>query len=770
MPDYKSQNLKHVAPGSKMAFSSPAMTRPTASIKKPRWKDFLRSTFGVLHNPRLIALIVLGTVFVLGSITIVTYVVFANSLATPEALINSKNTGLIFYDRNGQEFYHTGAARDTSLIPLSEVPDNLKNATIAIEDKNFYNEGGFSFQGIGRAIYYNFVNHDITAAGGSTITQQLVKNALLTQQKSFLRKFQELVLSIEIDRRFTKDQVLQLYLTSNYYGSGAYGVKDAAQTYFDKPLNQLDLAQSAMIAGLPQAPSAYSPLDGSQTLAKQRQAQVLRSMQQQGYITADQQQAAAAEELTYGSSSNTTAASTEAPQFVDYLKGILAKQYGEDEMNRSGFKIYTTLDSSLQNTAQKSMATRVASLEKRNSGANNGALVAIDPNSGQMLAMVGSADYNDDAAQGKYNFATEPKQPGSSTKPFMYLTSFEQGFNPATILQDQPTDFNGYKPLDADRKFRGDVTVRVALANSLNIPAVQMLQKVGINAFLDNLKSFGGTSISSDAADRCGLAVVLGCAEIQLTDLTHAYATMADQGTYRDMISYTKIIDKNGNQIYPKKSLFFGDNTDQGKSVADSGYTYLISDILNDNNARSLIFGSNSPLKLSRPAAVKTGTTDDSRDAWAIGYTPQIAVGVWVGNSNRTPMDLEGATGAAPIWHDVMEAYLKGKPVQWYDQPQDVVKLLVCRGTDSIADNPGGNTFSEYFMKAHIPSDHCNSAPTPTPTPTETPTPTDTTTPTPTVTITPILTPTPTSTPTPTLFPTHTPTPTPTPIGPPFGH
>jgi 1A family penicillin-binding protein len=754
MADSRHTQVKQVA-ANKMSFTDPALARPKAPTRRSWWQRFLLGMFRIAHNPRLIALVVGGGVLFLGALTVITYIVFANSLATPESIINQKNTGLIFYDRNGKEFYHTGEAHDTTPIPLDQIPQNLKNATIAIEDKDFYKHGGFSVSSIGRAILTDIALRDPNAVGASTITQQLVKNALLTQKKSYIRKFQELVLSIEIDRRYSKDQVLQLYFASNYYGSGANGVNDAAQVYFNTSLAKLDLAQCAMLAGLPQAPSAYSPIDGNVVLAKQRQEQVLKAMEAQQYITTAQHAAATAEVLHYGGGSALTV-STQAPQFVEYVRGLLAGQYGEDTMNRSGFKIYTTLDSTLQSTAQTVLAKRVATL--KSAGANNGSLVAIDPSSGQILAMVGSADYSNDQAQGKFNFATEPKQPGSSTKPFMYLTAFENGFTPATILQDSPTDFNGYKPLDADRKFRGNVTVRTALSNSLNIPAVQMLQKVGIGDFLDTARNFGATSLSSDAQSRCGLAVVLGCAEVQLVDLTHAYATLANEGVYQDMSSYTKIVDKSGNQIYPKQSLFFADSASTGKKLVDSGYTFLISDILNDNVARSLEFGFNSQLKLSRPAAVKTGTTDDSRDAWALGYTPQITVGVWVGNSNRTPMTLAGATGAAPIWHEVMEDYLKGKPVQWYKQPSDVVHLLVCRGSEALASSQSDTTFAEYFMQSQLPKDHCNTAPTPTPTVEMTATPSATPT---TLVPTILLTPSPTLTPTPTPIPSLSPTPTP---------
>jgi 1A family penicillin-binding protein len=713
----------------------------------------------VLGNPRLIALIVFAGIVAAGLLTMLTYVVFANSLATPEALINRKNVGLIFYDRNGKEFYHTGEARDTTLIPMDEIPDNLKNATIAIEDKDFYKHGGFSFTSIGRAILTNIKMGDPNGVGGSTITQQLVKNALLTQKKSYVRKFQELVLSIEIDRRYSKEQILQLYLTSTFYGSGAFGVREASQVYYNKPLAKLDLAQAAMLAGLPQAPSAYSPLDGSFELAKQRQAQVLRVMREQGYITTDQEQAAKVADLRLSSGSS-AARSLQAPHFVQYVRSLLTERYGEDQMTRSGFKIYTTLDSALQNSAQSSMKRKIDSL--RRAGANNGSLVAIGPGTGQVLAMVGSADYGDDEAKGKYNFATEPRQPGSATKPFMYLTGFTERFTPATILHDQPTDFNGYKPLNADRRFHGNVTVRTALANSLNIPAVEMLRNIGVNDFLTTLRDAGARNLASDAASRCGLAVVLGCAEIPLVDLTHAYATLADEGTYRELVTYTKIIDKAGNQIYPKQNLFFNAETNKGTKVIEPQYTFLISDILTDNDARSMTFGRNSQLKLSRKAAVKTGTTDESRDAWAVGYTPQIAVGVWVGNSANTPMTLAGATGAAPIWHEVMEAYLRGKATEWYEQPDSVVRLLVCRGQEAIAENKGDNTFAEYFVKDHIPTNRCNSQPTPTPTPTMTATPS----------ATPTTEPSPTATPTVTVTPTTTATPTPTPTvtsgGPPF--
>jgi penicillin-binding protein 1C len=755
-----------------MAFVNPTLTRKThVTFTQKIWRRVL-TLLRPLKNPRLLLAVVLLATLALFVTSALTYVVFAQSLASPEAIINRKNSGLIFYDRNGQEFYRSDGARDTKIIPLSQIPVSLQHATVAIEDKDFYKHGGFSFQSIIRAVLSDLRLGNATAYGGSTITQQLVKNALLSQQKSYIRKFQELVLSIEIDRRYSKDQILELYLTSTYYGSNAYGVQEAAQTYFGKPLEKLTIAESAMIAGLPQAPSAYSPLDGDRALGERRHVLVLEAMQKQYYISATELQAAEAQKLIY-SASSAQSTNAIAPHLVEYLRSQLASTYGEDTINRSGYKIYTTLDRSLQTASQATVTKRVAAL--KGTGANNGALVAIDPKTGELLSMVGSADYTNDSIQGKYNVATASRQPGSATKPFMYLNAFSEGYSPATILQDQPTDFGGgYRPLDADRRFRGNVTVRRALSNSLNIPAVQMLQKTGVDGFLSNLNVAGDQDITAAAAARCGLAVVLGCAETQLLHLDHAYATLANEGVYHDLVLYTKIIDKNGNQIYPKKSFGIFDQSTSVSQVLDKGATFLITDILADNTARSAVFGYNSPLKLSRPASVKTGTTDDGKDAWTFGYTPQITVGVWVGNTANTPMTIEGATGAAPIWHDVMEAYLKGKPVETYAEPDTVVRLAVCIGTESAATFSGENTYMEYFLKNYLPKTSCNTAPTPTPTPSLTPTPdasasaspivTDTPTPVATTIPTVLPTPTPTTKPSATPLPRLTLTPTPTPL------
>lgn len=743
-----------------MAFIDPTLNRTKKAAPTSRWKKWQTKAIAVVKNPKLMLLIVGGGLAVLIILAAITYAIFANSLATPEAIINRKNSGLIFYDKSGTEFYRTAGARDTTILKLDKLSKYVSNATVAIEDKDFYNHGGFSLESIFRSIWYNIKVGDASAFGGSTITQQLVKNALLTQDKNLMRKYQELVLSIEIDRRYSKDQILELYLTSNYYGAGAYGVEEAAHTYFGKSAADLSIAEAAMIAGLPQAPSAYSPYDGSRELAGQRQRQVLRAMEAQGYITKAELDQAINQDLAYDFHVNQSSA-TEAPHFVEYVTNQLIDKYGEDKIYRSGFKIYTTLDADLQTKAQQVVAKQVTNLAW--SGANNGALVAIDPTNGHVMTMVGSADYNNDDISGKFNVATaQTRQPGSATKPFAYLEAFNQDYTPATILHDKLTDFGGgYKPLDADRRFRGDVTARRALSNSLNIPAVETVQEIGVANFVNTMKLAGVKNINDDSVSKCGLAIVLGCAEVPLLDLTHAYSTLADQGQYHDLVSYTKIVDKNGTQVYPTKTLgLFDDATSTAKQIFDKGLVYLVTSILSDNNARSEIFGSNSPLKLSRPAAVKTGTTDDSKDAWTFGYTPQITVGVWVGNTASTPMSSAGATAAAPIWNQVMEYYLKGKPVQKFDQPSNVVQLPVCRGQEAIAEQTGQNTYMEYFLRSNQPKNQCNATPTPTPTPTES-TPSATPTTKPTATPTPSITPTPTLLPT--LMPTTTPTPTPTP-------
>lgn len=745
----------NAAPAPNITFAMPDLKKAPVRTKskKSSWtKRILTFPLIIFKNPKYLMMAIAIGVVAVFVLVATTYVVFANSLATPEAIINRKNVGLIFYDRDGQEFYHTGEARDTTLIPFEEIPQTVKDATVAIEDKDFYNHGGFSVSSIGRAVLTNIQIGDATAMGGSTITQQLVKNALLTQKKSYIRKLQEVVLAIEIDRRYSKDQILQLYLTSTFYGSNSYGVKEAAETYFNKDLSKLTLAEAAVIAGLPQAPSAYSPLDGDPELTKQRQRQVLNNMSKYGYVTQAQAEAALAATLSYHQGGGSLL--TDAPHFVEYVTQMLAKKYGEEEMTRSGFKIYTTLDSSLQNKAQDVVAKRIAGLTK--TGANNGAVVAMNPQNGEILAMVGSADYSNDEIQGKFNFATGPQQPGSATKPFMYMRAFEEGVaTPATILEDKETNYGGYTPKNADGRFRGSVTVRTALANSLNIPAVTLLQDVGARDFVATLKEFGADSLNNDAATQCGLSVVLGCAEVSLLDLSHAYASLADEGVYHDVMPYTKIVDKNGKQIYPQKSFLFNDNDNGEKRVIDAAYTYMISDILNDNNARSMVFGANSSLKLSRKAAVKTGTTDENRDAWTFGYTPDLLVGVWVGNTFNTPMTIAGATAAAPIWKEIMESQLRGTPEKWYTQPSNVTKLWVCRGTENIADQQAENTFQELFARQHMPSGNCAVAtPTPTPTPelTPTPTPTPSSTPTALPTITPL--PSISPTPKPSVFPT----------------
>lgn len=743
-----------------MSFVEPSLSRKTKTASsrpvaknKPQaiWFKTKALFWSTVKNPRLMGLIIAGGLTVALATTAVTYAYFANSLATPESIINRKNTGLIFYDKDGQEFYRTYGAKDTTIIKIEDIDPKLIEATLAIEDRDFYKHPGFSIQSIVRSVRNNIRLGDSRAYGGSTITQQLVKNALLSQEKSYFRKFQELVLSIEIDRRYSKDQILELYLTSTFYGSNAYGIEEAAQTYFNTSAKKLSLAQAAMLAGLPQAPSAYSPLDGSQELAGQRQRQVLRAMVATQHITQAEMDQAAATTLTYNTNARRDQAS-QAPHFVQYVINQLTTKYGEDKIYRQGYRVYTTLDIGLQEQAQKTVKSQVTRLAS--AGANNGALVAIEPSTGNMLSMVGSADYNNDDIGGKFNVAAATtRQPGSATKPFAYLEYFKQGGMPSTILHDKITDFGGgYKPQNADRRTRGDVTIRRALANSLNIPAVEAVQKIGVPSFVDTLKTAGVADINQTNVDRCGLAVVLGCVEMSLVDVTHAYNTLADQGTYRDLTTYTKIIDKNGGQVFPEKSLglFSGSASAPGQQVFDRGLVYLITSILSDNAARSEVFGSNNALKLSRPAAAKTGTTDEAKDAWAFGYTPDITIGVWVGNTASTPMTSAGATAAAPIWNQVMEYYLKGKPVQNFDRPAAVVELPTCYGQNAIAEEIGQNTYMEVYLRSNQPTNRCQSVPKPTPTPEEESTPT--------------ASPTPEPTPEPTLSPTITPTPTPSPI------
>ena len=619
---------------------------------------------------------------------LITYIYYYNDIADQERLMNRNNTGVVLNDRNGETFYSIGRAEHHEMTPLDQISDPLKKALIASEDKDFYKHNGFSIDGILRAVYGTVTSQD-AYGGGSTLTQQLAKNTLLTADQTFLRKYQELAISIAIEQRYSKDEILEMYLNSAFFGGTTFGIEDAAKVYFNKSAKDLDLAQSAMLIGLLPAPNAYSPTTGNPTYAKERQTTVLTRMVTNGYITESEKKAALAEELTYAPVQDTN--TSEAPHFAEMVLQNLYDKYGEEKVMRSGYQVTTTLDMGLQRKLQANITDHMPYIQA-NGGSNSGG-VAIDPTSGEIRAAVGSADWNN-ADWGEVNMVTTPRQPGSSFKPIYYSQALADGvITPATIFDDKPTDFNGYKPQNASRTYSGDISVRNALSRSLNIPSVLVMQKMGIDKAVEAANNLGITTV--DKSKNYGLSLALGSAEASLLQMTNAYAAFANQGQQYPTTVVKQINDKYDSTIYTA-------NEKSKQAISPAG-AYLISSILSDNNARAPIFGSSLTVS-GRTVAVKTGTTDDQRDAWTIGYTPQLAVGVWVGNNNNDTM-LNGGSGmAGPIWRTTMQQALEGIDNTQFPIPSDVIQKPVCYANGGLSNASGPNTYNEYFLASALPT------------------------------------------------------------------
>jgi 1A family penicillin-binding protein len=690
------------------------------------------------------------------AIPIVTYVYFAGDLKDKNSITNRNKTGLTLMDEKGKVFFTFDQPKNVTYVPLSDIPESSQQAVVAAEDQDFYSNPGFSITGMGRAFVRNFLAGRIVE-GGSTISQELVKNALLNSSRNYLRKYQELVLATELNRRFTKQDILEMYLNSVYFGEGAFGIENAAQAYFGIPAKKLTLAQSALLVGLLPAPSAYSPLSNDPEIAKRKQKIVLSEMVEEKYITQEQADKAAEEELTFNPIPQATS-NVLAPHFALYVKELLVKKYGEERVIRDGFKVKTTLNSDWQKYAEQVVKNQIANLQRNK--ATNGAVIAIDPKTGEIKVMVGSHDWTDEN-NGKINMTTRARQPGSSFKPLIYAAALEQKkITPATILHDNPIAYGNYKPLDYDKKFRGDVTVRRALANSLNIPAVEVMNMVGISSGLEMAKKFGITTLTKSPSIY-GLQLVLGGGEVPLLELTNAYAVFANQGTYHPTNAileiknkYDKVVDEAPVGFWSFLNLFNPATIsnlvtkDQTRIVISDETAYLISSILSDNKARGEVFGN--LLTISRTAAVKTGTTTEYKDALTVGYTPSLVIGVWVGNNDTKPMDnIAGSLGAAPIWRLLMENFLAGRAIETFLKPLSIIEQSICP-VDPATKTATTTAIKEFFIRGTEP----NACPTPTPTPTPTATPTSTPTTEPTETQVP--------TPTPTVEPTITPTSTPT--------
>lgn len=623
---------------------------------------------------------------------IVTYIYYYNDIADQERLMNRNNTGIVLTDKDGTTIYSTGRAQHRNLVPLSDISDELEHAVVASEDKDFYKHDGFSISGIFRSLFNNVSSGSITG-GGSTITQQLAKNTLLTEKQTLLRKYQELTISIAIEQRYTKDEILDMYLNSAYFGGNVFGIEEASQFYFNKSPKDLNLAQSAMLIGILPAPNAYSPTLGNPEYAKERQATVLTRMVNNGYITNEQKTAAQGEVLAYAPVKD-AASSSEAPHFAEMVLKELYDKYGEEQVKRSGYQVKTTLDLNMQRQLTANINGNLNYI-KRNGGSNASG-VAIDPTSGEIRALVGSADWNN-PDWGKVNMATTSRQPGSSFKPIYYSEALAEGvITPATILADVPTDFGGYKPQNASRTYSGDITVRNALSRSLNIPSVKVMQKFGIDNAIKQANKMGISTI--DANKNYGLSLALGSAEAPLLQMTNAYAAFANEGQQFTPTTIAQVNDKYNKAIFTEHQV--------SRDVISADGAYLISSILSDNAARAPIFGSSLTIP-GRTAAVKTGTTDDQRDAWTIGYTPQLVLGVWVGNNNNAAM-LNGGSGmAGPIWVKTMKQALGTLPNTPFTIPAGIVQKPVCYSNGGLASSSGNGTYNEYFLSSALPSATC---------------------------------------------------------------
>ncbi len=601
--------------------------------------------------------------------------IFAFNLPSPDKVVRREGFSTKIYDREGRELYDIYADQKRTPVEIKDIPDNLKHATVAIEDKNFYKHQGFDPLGMLRGFSRIFTRG--YAQGGSTLTQQLVKNVLLSPERTVWRKAKEFILAIQIERRYSKDEILQMYLNEAPYGGTAWGVEAAAETYFGKKVSELNLVESAFLAGLPQRPSAYSPYSSTPDAYKDRTKQVLRRMREDGYISSEDEEKAVKEidNLTF----QERGANFKAPHFVQYVQKVLEDRYGEQVVEQGGLRVTTTLDLDLQEKAQEIVKEEIDKVVKLK--ISNGSAVVINPQTGEILAMVGSRGFDDPDIDGQVNVATALNQPGSAIKPITYVTAFKKGYTPATLLMDTPTEFPGgaglpsYNPVNYDGKFRGPIQVRYALGNSVNIPAVKMLAMVGIKEILKTAYDLGISTFepTDDTLKRVGLSLTLGGGDVRLLELTSAYSAFMNEGFRVDAIAILRVEDSEGKVLEEIKP-------DKGRRVLTPEQAYLIADILSDNEARKDVFGINSQLNISgKTIAVKTGTTNDRRDNWTIGGNPQALVGVWVGNNDNTEMlqVASGVTGASPIWRRVLLEALKDKPNVTFEVPGGIVTKAV---------------------------------------------------------------------------------------------
>jgi len=682
----------------------------------------IKVKFPKLPRIKFIAPKIVFTIFllILFSTSAAFYFIILKNLPNPHELITRPQVLTTkIYARDGSLLYKIYRNQNRTLITLDQLPSYLINATVAAEDKNFWKHPGFSIEGIIRAFRTN-LSDEALSQGGSTITQQLVKNALLSSEKTFTRKIKEVVLAIEVELMFTKNEILQMYLNEIPYGGVAYGVEEASQSYFGKSAKDLNLAEAAMLAGLPVAPTKYSPFGANPVYAIYRQRQVLKSMLEEKYIS----QEAYNEAIKTKIALNSPKMDIKFPHFVMYVKDVLVEKYGTRIVEEGGLEVLTSLDPIIQQSTEQAVVSEMENLKYMH--VTNGAAVVINPGTGEILAMVGSRDYFDTAHDGNVNVTLMMRQPGSSIKPLTYALALQSGMTPMTTIEDAPVSYpdgsKPYQPVNYDGRFHGIVTLKTALASSFNIPAVKLLDKLGVDSLFNFAKTMGITTWKDRS--RFGLSLTLGGGEVKMVDMAVAYGVFANQGLRINLNPVLQVRDSKGKILQqfdcptPIKNLTLEQSVQaasekiscNAQRVLSPLIAYQISNMLSDNNARTPAFGPNSLLYIpNQQIPVKTGTTNDRRDNWTIGYTPDRVVVVWVGNNDNSPMSAvtSGITGATPIWRSVMDDLIKDKNPIVLAPPTGLNAVQVCVDNGYLPCASCKNIKTEYFIPGTEPKLHC---------------------------------------------------------------
>ena len=641
--------------------------------------------------------------FVAGGFTLSFWYFILRDLPSPKRLIDrEQEVSTKIYDRNGILLYTIYKDKNRTPVGLEEIPMHVRLATLAAEDAEFYTHPGFSVRGIIRAVGKNIRQKEL--AGGSTITQQLVKNALLSPEKTITRKIREIILSIGVEAVFKKDEILEMYLNEVSYGGTAYGIQEASRVYFAKDVSELTISESAILAGLPKSPTKFSPFGSNPELAILRQKEVLNLMRVNKFITEEEEKKALEHEVVFAPDKT----DIKAPHFVMYVRQMLVETYSEEVVEKGGLEVITSLDYSIQELAQAAVEREIAKLSSLRVG--NGAAIVINPKTGEILAMVGSKDYFDTAADGNVNVTTRPRQPGSAIKVVNYAYALSTNFTPASIISDTPvtfavTNLPPYTPRNYDGSYRGNISLRSALAESRNIPAVKVLASYGVTKMVETGEKMGITTWTDPS--RYGLSLTLGGGETKLIDLANVYATVADEGRKKELISVLKVTNYKGKVLQQNLCSEEFEEPCQKKQAIDPRVAFILTDILKDNPARSPAFGSSSYLVInSHPeVAVKTGTSNDLRDNLTVGYNQDYLTAVWVGNNDNSPMArvASGVTGASPIWNAIMSALLKGSQSTEWEVPLGVKRVQICALTGTLPCT-GCPTKNEWFLEEKAPT------------------------------------------------------------------